>query len=223
MSSPASPDQARGHDAMPVCVPLGQAAALAAGGTVTAILFDWDGTLVDSTEANYLSLHEALAAHGHDLARDWFLARTGLTTAQTVQEYCTQFGLVVDHDRVVQQVNSAFRRHRAGIVEVTAVSMLLRKRPANVKTALVSGSTAADVTAVAERLDLLDLFDAVVTADDVAQPKPAPDGYRLALNRLAQAPSHALAIEDTDEGIQAARAAGIAYITDVRRRMRFPV
>jgi HAD superfamily hydrolase (TIGR01509 family) len=79
------------------------------------------------------------------------------------------------------------------------------------------------VTAVAERLDLLDLFDAVVTADDVAQPKPAPDGYRLALNRLAQAPSHALAIEDTDEGIQAARAAGIAYITDVRRRMRFPV
>jgi beta-phosphoglucomutase-like phosphatase (HAD superfamily) len=80
----------------------------------TAILFDWDGTLVDSTQANYLSLHEALAAHGHDLARDWFLARTGLTTAQTVQEYCTQFGLVVDHDRVVQQVNSAFRRHRAG-------------------------------------------------------------------------------------------------------------
>jgi beta-phosphoglucomutase-like phosphatase (HAD superfamily) len=219
----ASPDQAPGHDAMPVHVPLGRAAALAAGGAVTAICFDWDGTLVDSTEANYLSLHEALAAHGHDVAKDWFLARTGLTTVQTVREYCTQFGLVVDHDQVVQQVDSAFRRHRAGIVEVTPVSMLLRERPANIRTALVSGSTAADVTAVAQRLGLLDLFDALVTTEDVAQPKPAPDGYRLALDRLAQAPSRTLAIEDTDEGIQAARAAGIAYITDVRRRTGFPV
>jgi HAD superfamily hydrolase (TIGR01509 family) len=78
--------------------------------------------------------------------------------------------------------------------------------------AVVSGSTRESVTASLTSLHLLDRFDTLVCAGDYQKSKPDPEAFLLAANRLGVAPETCLVFEDTEMGIQAARAAGMASV-----------
>ncbi len=78
--------------------------------------------------------------------------------------------------------------------------------------AVVSGSTRESVTASLESLQLLDRFDTLVCAGDYKESKPDPEGFLLAASRLGVAPEACLVFEDTDMGIQAAKAARMASV-----------
>jgi HAD superfamily hydrolase (TIGR01509 family) len=87
--------------------------------------------------------------------------------------------------------------------------------------AVVSGSTRESVVGSLSVLGLLDKFDTIVSADDYKHGKPAPDGYLLAAERLGVAPADCLVFEDTEMGIEAATAAGMASVkvpTSLERR-----
>jgi len=88
--------------------------------------------------------------------------------------------------------------------------------------AVVSGSTRDSVVGSLSALGLLDKFDTIVSADDYKHGKPAPDGFLLAAERLGVAPADCLVFEDTDLGIEAATAAGMASVkipTTLERRL----
>ena len=78
--------------------------------------------------------------------------------------------------------------------------------------AVVSGSTRESVTASLTTLKLLDRFDTLVCAGDYTKSKPDPEAFLLAASRLGVAPEKSLVFEDTDMGVQAAKAAGMAWV-----------
>ena len=97
-----------------------------------------------------------------------------------------------------------------------AVELLAALKARDVPRALCTGATHRDVVTILHKVKSLDLFDAIVTTDEVAASKPDPTCYRLALEKLWLAhpqrhirPAHALAIEDSPWGIEAAKGAGL--------------
>ena len=84
--------------------------------------------------------------------------------------------------------------------------------------AVVSGSTRASVTASLDALGLLDRFDVLVCADDYTRAKPDPEAFLLAAEQLGVPPESCLVFEDTDLGIQAATAAGMASVRVPQQR-----
>ncbi len=82
--------------------------------------------------------------------------------------------------------------------------------------AIATGGQRGCITQLLEQLGITDWFDALVTSDDVENPKPAPDTFLLAAKQIDIAPENCRAFEDTDLGMQAIRAAGMEAV-DVRK------
>ena len=93
---------------------------------VRVLLFDWDGTLVDSTSANFGALRRALRAHGSDLSREWFLARTGMSAAEMVAQVAEETGRPIDVRAVVGERDAYYLAHVARVRPVHAVLALAR-------------------------------------------------------------------------------------------------
>lgn len=191
------------------------AADLAPGVGHRALLFDWDGTLADSQAVNFAALARALWSQHTDLDRAWFDARTGVSTREMVQQVGALYGRQLDVDRAVGERDRNYFERIAEVSEVADVVEILRREHGHRACALATGGGRATVLPTAERLGLVELFDAVITREDVELGKPAPDIFLLAADRLGVPPEQCLVYEDSDEGLEAAAAAGMDVI-DVR-------
>jgi beta-phosphoglucomutase-like phosphatase (HAD superfamily) len=182
---------------------------------VTTLLFDWDGTVADSTAANAAAFQAALQFHGGSVTTAWFETHAGLSTADAVEAAAAEQGLSIDTSAFAALRDREFLRRIGDVRPVAPVLALVRRSTGRRRMAVVSGNTRPMVTAMLGRLGLDGVFDTIVTREDAAAGKPDPALYRVALERLAVPAQLALAYEDTDEGLRAARAAGIAVV-DVR-------
>jgi beta-phosphoglucomutase-like phosphatase (HAD superfamily) len=180
----------------------------------SALLFDCDGTLVDTLQAYEHAWTKAFGAHGMTMAPSWYRERTGLSPEALVEAAA---GEAEELD--AEAIQSTAIQHFVELVELVKgnerVVAVARAHHGSIPMGVVSGGPRVAVQAALERAGILDLFDALVTIEDVDQGKPAPDLYLLALNRLNMEPAECVAYEDTDEGVAAARSAGIRCI-DVR-------
>lgn len=191
------------------------AADLRPGPRHRGLLLDHDGTLVDSHEVNFRTLRDALDGTSIVLDRDWYDARTGVSTREMVLLLGEIHGVAVDVPAVTARRNAAFLRRAHEVRELTPVADLLRATRGTHRAALATGGQRATVVPTLEALGLLGLLDAVVTRDDVAAGKPSPEVFLVAAARLGLEPGECLVLEDSDEGLEAARAAGIDAV-DVR-------
>jgi HAD superfamily hydrolase (TIGR01509 family) len=188
--------------------------ALYDGGVIRALLFDFDGTLVDTESICHRSWEQTYRDHGVELAWDRWAA--GIGTLEGFDELAHLEELVgapVDRDAVSEE-------HRARALELVAVEPL---RPGvaeyldeaharGLKTAIVSSSGRTWIDPILERLgrDRWDTF--AVAAGDVTRAKPAPTLYLEALAELGVEPHEAIAFEDSLNGVAAARAAGVFVV-----------
>jgi beta-phosphoglucomutase-like phosphatase (HAD superfamily) len=190
-------------------------AALTPPGPFSALLFDCDGTLVDSVTAYERAWERAFAAQGRTMDPEWYRARTGLSPAALADAAALDDPTPLDK----QAVQAEATRHFVDLVELVTsnerVVAVAHAHHEKVPMAVVSGGPRAGVQASLGAAGILGLFDAVVTVEDVERGKPAPDLYLVALDRLQVDPGDCVAYEDTDEGLAAATAAGIRCI-DVR-------
>ncbi|GCE76317.1 HAD family hydrolase [Cellulomonas biazotea] len=191
------------------------AADLRPGPQHRGLLLDHDGTLVDSQAVNYRALRDALAGTGIVLDQDWYDARTGVSTTEMVERLGVLHGVPVDAAAVTARRNAAYlaRVHEVG--EHPAVADLLRSTRGTLRAAVATGGQRETVVPTLEALGLLGLLDAVVTRDDVSAGKPSPEIFVLAAQRLGVEPGACLVLEDSDEGLAAALAAGMDAV-DVR-------
>jgi HAD superfamily hydrolase (TIGR01509 family) len=180
-------------------------------GDLAALFLDLDGTLVDTAEANFAAYAEALAEVGVTVGRDTF-------DRASLGRHWRQFlpGLLsgtnadsADVARRKQALYPRMLRHTRLIRPVLSFATSLRS---SLKLGLVTTASAPSVSALLAVHALDDLFHTIVTGDDVSATKPSPEPYLLAAQRSDVRPTDCLVIEDSDIGVESARAAGMAVL-----------
>ncbi|MFE3110016.1 HAD family hydrolase [Kitasatospora indigofera] len=186
-------------------------------GHAEALLFDWDGTLVDSQYANYRAMADVLAPHGVTLRQEWFDARTGLSSADLIRTLAKEGGAGPDLpvEELVAARDVLFLANADRIEVHPEVAEVVHAHHGTLPMAVASGGARLIIETTMRYLPYQGLFTALVTRDEVRRGKPAPDIFLRAADALAVPPARCLVYEDSDEGIEAARAAGMAVI-DVR-------
>ncbi|ROO86152.1 HAD superfamily hydrolase (TIGR01509 family) [Actinocorallia herbida] len=197
------------------------AGALQYGGPVTlslppgefdAYLFDCDGTIADSMPLHFLAWQETLAEWGCELSEELFYAWGGRTVPDVISDLNTARGLAMPVAAVAARHMELYEKMLPRLAAVPDVLEHIETAHGRIPFAVVSGSTRASVTASLTALGLLDRFDTMVCAGDYARPKPAPDPFLLAAERLNVDPARCLVFEDADNGIRSAQAAGMAWV-----------
>jgi beta-phosphoglucomutase-like phosphatase (HAD superfamily) len=177
-----------------------------------ALIMDWDGTMVDSQPLNYRSLAAVLRAHAVDLRQDWYRERLGTSVDGLLEE----LGASVPLADVLDHCGELIIRDLASLKPFELVVGWVEKaRARGLACAVASGGGGVVVRAGIEATGLAHLFDTVVTREDADRGKPAPDLFLEAARRLRVPPQRCLVFEDAEEGLAAARAAGMSTV-DVR-------
>jgi HAD superfamily hydrolase (TIGR01509 family) len=179
-----------------------------------AVVFDCDGTLVDSMPAHFEAWCEALAIHGADgiFKEDVFFAMGGRPTLDIVVELNDEYGLKLDPAAVAFAKREAFLKRLGTVRLIDEVADFARSLRGKVPMAIATGGSRMVIEKTLQIVGISDWFDEVVTADDVAEGKPAPDIF-LKAAKLLGVPAHkCLALEDAPTGILAAQRAGMQVI-----------
>ncbi len=181
-----------------------------------AILFDFDGLILDTESPDYYWWAEVFEQHGCrlDLA-DW---REGIGRGADGIAWNPYDGLEAQLGRAVdrEEIRARRREHCMTLMEKCAlpgvVELLLEARREGLKVGIASSSPHRWVDSHLEVLGILDLFDAVICAEDVARTKPDPELYVRLLEALGVMALESIALEDSPNGILAAKRAGICCI-----------
>lgn len=177
-----------------------------------AVIFDMDGVLLDSEPLHLRATQAALGARGASYTERDNRAFFGATDAELFRVLRILFDLPASTEALV----SAKRSHLVALIRAEArplpgVPTIPRQlRAAGLGLGLASSSPRPVIDAVLETVGLDRAFQAVVSGDEVARGKPAPDGFLLAARRLGVEPARCLVVEDSRNGVLAAKAAGMA-------------
>jgi HAD superfamily hydrolase (TIGR01509 family) len=177
------------------------------------VIFDFDGVVLDSETPEYEAHRQLFRVYGVDL---------------TVEDWCSTIGTCdaprrwfdrlvaaapdLDFDTFLAEKRRLFRES-VRMEPVRGIDVLLTALEAEgIPTAIASNATGGWVQRAVNEMGVTGRFHAIVTADDVERPKPAPDVYLEAARLIAARPSRCVAIEDSVTGVSAARAAGMRVV-----------
>ena len=183
-------------------------------------IFDLDGTLVDSMATHYRAWRWALRESGapHEaFLWDEFIAHGGMAAPDIVEDLNARYGLHMD-----AQLTATRKRERYDFLLQTeqlpvipeTVSLVRRLCAEGIPHAIGTGSVPAGALATMRSAGIEDLFEIVVTPDDVGpgRGKPQPDIFLLCAQRMGVRPEDCVVFEDADPGIRAAQTGGMDYV-----------
>jgi HAD superfamily hydrolase (TIGR01509 family) len=197
--------------------------------SIEALIFDVDGTLADTEEAHREAFNAAFLDHG----LDWFWTRSRYAELLGVSggrermllDLESRSGSAEQKEAIrvcIPQIHCTKVQHYKAMVESGRVPLrdgverLIREaRSAGLKLGIATTGTASGVEALIRRTlgnDALSWFGAVVAGDQVGNRKPAPDSYHRVLRALNADPAACVAFEDSENGVKAARAAGLFVV-----------
>lgn len=179
-----------------------------------AVIFDLDGTLVDSMKAHFSAWCQALAKHGAEnvFEEDVFYAMGGRPTIDIVEILNGECGLKLDAETVAIDKRDAFLKSLDDLRLNEDVVSFARSMRGKLPLAVATGGTRIVAEKTLQAVGISDLFDEVVTSSDVPCGKPAPDVFLEAAERLEIAPERCLVLEDAPAGVMAAQSAGMQVI-----------
>lgn len=177
-----------------------------------AVVFDMDGLLLETEVLWQRAEARLFARHGAEFTFEDKLTVMGTSAAFTGEFFARRLGFPADQaPSLIREVSDLMLEElQAQVKARPGAAELVKRLRGRVPLGLASNSPRFLVDAALRGGGFSDAFDAVVSSDDVAHHKPAPDLYLLACERLGVAPADALALEDTASGIAAAKAAGMA-------------
>jgi len=180
------------------------------------LIFDCDGTLADTMPLHWRAWSLITERHGLHFPEDRFYSLGGVPSRDILKMLAEEQGRSLDHIAVAHEKEEAYLPLMSQIEPIHAVVEIARAHHGKVPMAVASGGTQKIITQVLERLQIRELFAAVVTSEMVKRQKPAPDIFLEAARRIGVAPEFCRAYEDTELGLTAIRAAGMEAV-DVRR------
>ena len=187
---------------------MGRGAPLSRSRELQAVLFDWDGTLVDTAEANYRCYLKLFGSYGITFDRDafrrtyspnWYLTYSALGLPE--ERWGEADGRWLDH----------YCREEVALIP-GAREAVSRVRAAGLRAGVVTSGDRVRVGRELAALDMARLFEVVVCSEDIVHRKPHPEALLLALDRLAIAPAQAAYVGDSPEDVQMARAAEVMAV-----------
>lgn len=186
-----------------------------------AVIFDFDGIIVDTEPLHYKSFQRVLAPLGLEFTwQEYVDTYIGFDDRDAFREAfkakAKQLGPEELHSLISQKASVFQEVILDGVSAYPGVLELIQQlRATNIPLAICSGALRSDIDPILELFNIKDFFETIVSADDVASSKPDPECYQLAFDRLIATQKQpitkcsTIAIEDTPTGITAAKRAGL--------------
>lgn len=176
------------------------------------LVFDMDGTLADTMPTHFLAWTRSMAEQGIDFPEDRFYALGGVPATVIVEMLAREQGKTVDATAVAEAKEELFLQLLGEVQPIEVVKAIAEAHREHIPMAIATGSPRWVAEKILTSLGVRDWFGAVVGADDVTRPKPDPEVYLKAAELIGVDPKRCHAFEDTELGIQAARAAGMVVV-----------
>src|SRR5271169_1385643 len=180
-----------------------------------AVLWDMDGTLIDSEQLHWISWRDTLANEGITITREQFLASFGQRNDSIIPRWLGAAATPERIERISKAKEELYRQmvRRDGMsAEPGVIAWLHRLRNEGWLQAIASAAPRANIDAVLETLSATHIFQGIVSAEDVHRGKPDPEVYLTAASRVGVPPDRCIVVEDAVAGVQGARSAGMKSI-----------
>jgi beta-phosphoglucomutase family hydrolase len=180
-----------------------------------AVLWDLDGTIIDSIEYHWRAWRETLARENHPLTRAQFESTFGWRNDEILRQL---FGRDISRGRIARISEAKEQNYRVqiaagGIAPLPGVERWLKKlRRDSWRQAIASSAPPANIAVILKALNFAEHFDAVVSAEDIERGKPDPQIFLLAAEKLNVSPARSIVVEDAPAGIEGARRARMRSI-----------
>jgi beta-phosphoglucomutase-like phosphatase (HAD superfamily) len=184
-----------------------------------ALIFDCDGTLADTMPLHWRAWQVVTKRYQLDFPEDRFYSLGGVPSRDILKMLSVEQGRELDPIQASHEKEAAYIPYLSEVKPIEAVVKIAREHFGILPMAVASGGIQPHIVQVLEHLGIRQLFQAIVTSEQVTRQKPAPDIFLEAARRLGVEPQFCRAFEDTDLGLQAIRAAGMEAI-DVRTLIR---
>lgn len=194
---------------------------------IKAVIFDFNGAIINDESIHQQLIEEILLEENLVLKRgEYRKTCLGYSDRACLQNLLASRGRVASEEYLTKLQQKKAQSYVEQIESLEKLPLypgltdfIFQIRSSNLKLAIVSGAIRKEIELVLKRAELAEYFKIIVAADDITTAKPQPDGYLVALERLAQEypelnlqASECLAIEDTLAGVQAAKAAGMKVV-----------
>lgn len=186
--------------------------------TIKAVIFDMDGVLIDARDWHYEALNRALRLFGMEISRyDHLTTFDGLPTKRKLQMLTAARGLPAQLHDFVNDMKQLYT------MEIVAAECkptfnqqyaLSRLKAEGYRLAVCSNSIRRSVEVMMERAELQPYLEFLISNQDVTKSKPDPEMYAVAISRMGLSPDEVVIVEDNENGVAAARAAG-AHVLEV--------
>lgn len=185
-------------------------------GAPKGLIFDLDGTLIDSLELNWKAMDTALREFDIAIERQEFISLTGRSIEEITDTILRRHGhAAADRDVIIARKREIANSHADDVVENKIVADVARSCHGIIPMSVGTGADAYRARLMLEATGLIGLFDHIVSAEDVVNHKPHPDTFLRCAELMGVSPSECQVFEDGDPGLEAARRAGMVA-TDVR-------
>lgn len=179
---------------------------------IKAVIFDMDGVLIDAKEWHYEALNKALGLFGYEISRyDHLVTYDGLPTAKKLEMLSMEKGMPLRLHKFINELKQQYTEDRI-VVDCHPVFAheyaLSSLKEDGYHLAVASNSVRKTVEMMMKRSNLISYLDFFLSNQDVTKGKPDPEIYNVAITRLGLRPEECLIVEDNQNGIRAAQAAG---------------
>ncbi|WP_041855904.1 HAD family hydrolase [Candidatus Korobacter versatilis] len=181
-------------------------------GDFQAYLFDCDGTVADSMPLHFIAWTEALSEWGCLFSEERFYEWGGVPIVEIIERLGREQHITMPIADVARRKEQLYFEHLPRLKAIPEVLEHIESHWGRIPFAVVSGSTRDSVEASLRMIGLIEKFKTLVCAGDYTKSKPDPEPFLMAAQKLGVPPEACLVFEDTQMGIDAARAAGIAWV-----------
>jgi|GEM_PF-764109 HAD superfamily hydrolase (TIGR01509 family) len=178
-----------------------------------AVIFDCDGTLIDSSDVHIQCMREGTQDQGHEMSADWYATRIGLDRISLFKAFQRTFDRSFDVDRACRTSIAHYDKavHLARPIGET-INLAITLRDRAMPLAVATNAERPVCERLLGAVNIRELFDTVVCISDNVPPKPSPAMFQLAAKRLGHPKGKVLVIEDSLQGVQAAQLSGMPVI-----------